>query len=173
MGFLHRIFERFRSRRKITQMLLGRQNPLLGGFHWSLYITRNEKELVYAMHEHSVIRIVGYVMGYFKNGQTPVQPWSLYLNFNKQHRHIPLRSEHFTTDGENVSRKLMEEIEAIDPGYHVRGAEPIFLEARTRRRIKISEPMGYSNIEIMLQSVNKQKEPTFFSIMDEVFGKNK
>ncbi|MBI4001266.1 MAG: hypothetical protein HY348_05730 [Nitrospira defluvii] len=101
----------------------------LPGFRWSLYIVRNGNQLAYAMHEHSVIRMAGYVMGYFADGGRPVEPWSLYLNFNPKHQTIKLGPEHFTPDGENITPALLREIESIDPGWKVKGAEPVFEEA--------------------------------------------
>lgn len=173
MGFLNTFIQRFWQRRNARDMILGKPRPVFGGFRWSLYITRNDKELFYAMHEHSVIRIVGYVMGYFKNGQRPVPPWNLYLNFNKRHQHILLDPTHFTADGENVTKKLIEEIESIDPGYRIEGAEPVFLDARSKKRIKISQFPEFPSIESLQKQANEPKELTFYSIMDEVFGKTK
>lgn len=84
----------------------------LFGYRWSLYIVRNDSELVYAMHENSVLRIVGYCMPYFKDGSVPVYPWALYLNFNKKHEAFKLTPEYFSPDGKNVTRALIEEVES-------------------------------------------------------------
>lgn len=145
----------------------------LFGFRWSLYIVRNENELVYAMHENSVLRIVGYCMSYFRGGASPVLPWSLHLNFNKKHKAFPLRSEHFTPDGENVTNALIKEVETIDPGWKVPGGEPVFVDARTKKQLKIRHKIDYNNLQKEIDNVGKPKEPTFFSIMGQVFGKNK
>lgn len=88
----------------------------LFGFRWSLYIVRDGNQIAYAMHENSVIRILGYVMDYFANGEVPVQPWSLHLNFNHKHQSFELRPEHFTPDGENLTNALIQQIQSIDPG---------------------------------------------------------
>ena len=148
---------------------MGFFNKLLG-YRWSLYVVRNEKELIYAMHEHSVIRMLGYVMLYFENGGKPVEPWSLYLNFNKNHQKLKLGTEHFTPDGTNLSPLLIKQIEAIDSGWKVKGSEPVFEEVATKKRLKISR----ENISIqgMLENVNKPSEITFFTVMRQVFGKN-
>lgn len=147
---------------------MGLLNKLLG-FRWSLYIVRDEKSIAYAMHENSVMRIAGYAMGYFAEGAKPVAPWSLYLNFNKAHKTIRLEPHHFTADGENITSKLAAEIEAIDPGWRVKGAEPVFEEAATKKRLKLSE--GNIDIEAMMRNVDKPREVTFYSVMNEVFGK--
>lgn len=86
-------------------------------YRWSLYVARDDKQLVYAMHDDSVIGIVGHVMAYFRGGANPVPPWSLYLNFNKKQKYFELHPEHFTMDGRNVTPLLIQEIESIDPGY--------------------------------------------------------
>lgn len=78
---------------------LGFFNKLFG-FRWSLYVVENGNVLTYAMHEHAVMAMVGYVMKYFADGGQPVEPWSLYLNFNHNHQSIKLGPEHFTQDGE-------------------------------------------------------------------------
>ena len=143
----------------------------LFGFRWSLYVVQNEKQLAYAMHENSVMRIVGYVMGRFAGGKQPVAPWSLQLNFNQSHKTIKLRPDHFTTDGENITQALTREIEAIDPGWQVKGGEPVFEEAASKKRLKISEHVsGKIDLEAMMRDIDKPREVTFFSVMDEVFG---
>jgi|GEM_PF-1964452 len=142
------------------------------GFRWSLYIVRDENRLVYAMHENSVIGIVGYVMGFYANGAKPVTPWSLYLNFNHKHQTIKLGPEHFTPDGENITSALIHAIEIIDPGWKVKGGEPIFVEAATKKRIRISNStLEHIDLQKILDNFDKPRDPTFFSIMDEVFGK--
>lgn len=144
----------------------------LFGFRWSLYIVRDGTKLAYAMHENSVARLAGYAMAYFAGGARPVPPWSLYLNFNRAHKTILLEPHHFTSDGENVTQALIAEIEAIDPGWKVKGAEPIFEEAATKKRLKLSEhPTGRIDVEAMLRNLDKPREITFYSVMDEVFGR--
>lgn len=144
----------------------------LFGFRWSLYVVRNSNQLVYAMHENAVVRMVGYVTRYFVGGREPVEPWSLHLNFNHTHQTIRLGSHHFTADGENVTPILIREIEAIDSGWKVKGGEPVFEEIATKRRIKISDrPLGRIDIQAMLDNIDEPREATFFSVMDEVFGK--
>ncbi len=122
----------------------------LFGFRWSLYVVQNGNKLAFAMHEHSVMRMLGYVMGYFADGGRPVEPWSLHLNFNHKHQTIKLGPEHFTLDGENVTHVLIQQIESIDPGWKVKGAEPVFEEAATTKRIKISE---YASGHIDIQAI--------------------
>jgi len=142
------------------------------GFRWSLYIVRDENSLAYAMHENSVVRLAGYAMGYFAGGARPVPPWSLYLNFNHDHKILRLAPHHFTPDGENVTPDLIAEIEVIDPGWRVKGGEPVFEEAATKRRLKISEHSpGGIDIEAMLRNLDKPSEMTFYSVMNEVFGR--
>lgn len=144
----------------------------LFGFRWSLYIVRDGNQLAYAMHEHSVVRMLGYVMSYFTNGGRPVEPWSLHLNFNRDHQTIELKPEYFSGNGENIATSLIQLIESIDPGWEVKGAEPVFEESATKKRIKISEHRaGEIDIQTMLDNFNKPKEQTFYSVMDEVFGK--
>lgn len=151
---------------------MGFLNKLLG-FRWSLYIVQNGNQVAYAMHENSAMRMLGYVMGYFADGGEPVEPWGLYLNFNHKHQAIKLEPEHFTPDGENVTAALIRQIEFIDPDWKVKGAEPVFEEAATKKRIKISENTpGHIGIQSMFDNINKPRELTFYSVMDGVFGKH-
>jgi hypothetical protein len=150
---------------------MGLLNKFLG-FRWSLYIVMNENQLVFAMHEDSVITMVEYVMGYFADGGKPVEPWSLYLNFNHKHQTIKLGPEHFTSDGENVTPALIRQIESIDPGWQVKGGEPIFIEALTKKHLKITEyKPQHIDIQTMFGNINKPRELTFYTVMDGVFGK--
>ena len=144
----------------------------LFGFRWSLYVVRHGNQIAYALHENSPMRMAGYVMGHFAQGAVPTDPWSLVLNFNPKHQTLTLKSEHFTSDGNGVTRLLVEEIEAIDPQWDTKGGEPVFEEAATKRRLKISEyTPGKIDLQAMLDNINEPKEPTLFSVLDEVFGK--
>lgn len=144
----------------------------LFGFRWSLYVVQNGNQLAYAMHENNVMRILGYVMGYFAQGGKPTEPWCLHLNFNKKHQTIKLGPEHFTANADDLTSVLIQQIEAIDPGWNVKGAEPVFEETTTKKRLKISEhPPGRIDLKAMFDNINKPSEKTFFSVMDEVFGK--
>lgn len=144
----------------------------LFGHRWSLYFVQNGNQLAYAMHEQSVMRMLGYVVDYFADGGRPVEPWSLHLNFNRKHQTIKLGPEHFTPDGENVTPALIQQIESIDPGWKVKGAEPVFEDAATKKRIKLSEnARGPVDIQAMFDNIDKPRELTFYSVMDEVFGK--
>ena len=143
------------------------------GFRWSLYVVRNENELIYAMHEHSVIELIDWVMvGYFEKGLSPVKPWSLYLNFNKKHKKIKLKSAYF--NGLRISDELMNAIQTIDPGWNVKAGEPVLVEVATKKNIKLREHIPGEKIDIqkMLDNINKPRELTFNSIMDEVFERN-
>jgi hypothetical protein len=145
------------------------------GFRWSLYIVQNKNEILYAMHGNSVRAILGYVMGSFEDGARPVEPWSLYLNFNHIHQGIELKPEHFEADGTgtNLSPLLIQQIQLIDPGWRVRGAEPRFEHAATRKSLKISDyVVGNIDIQSMIDNIDKPRETTFFSVMDQVFGRN-
>jgi hypothetical protein len=116
--------------------------------------------------------MVGYVMNYFADGAKPITPWSLVLNFNHTHQTIKLDSKHFTKDGEDVTPHLMKEIEVIDPKWRVKHSEPIFEDATSKKRLKItSHELGKIDIAEMIKNLDKPQEVTFFSVMDKVFGK--
>lgn len=143
----------------------------LFGFRWSLYIVQNGNQLVYAMHEHSAVGMLGYVMGYYRKGGKPVEPWSLHLNYNKKHQSIQLLPEHFTHDGENLTPAITQKIKAIDPDWLVKNAEPVFMEAATKKRIKINDFAASFDLQAIIDNPDKPREKTFYSVMDEVFGR--
>ena len=160
---------------------MGFFNKLLG-FRWSLYVVTGEKQLLYAMHENNPMKMVGYLMLYFANGKDPIEPWSLWLNFNHKHKAFKLHSKHFTPDGEGVTRVLIQDIEALDPGWEVSSAEPVFEDAITKKRLNINSfnrKSGQIDWEAHIQQMmddieqKKSREVTFFSVMDEVFGKQR
>jgi hypothetical protein len=125
------------------------------------------------MHENSVLAMVGYVMPFFSNGAKPLTPWNIYLNFNHKNLVLRLEPEHFTQNGENVTNSLINKIKEFDPGWMVKGGEPIFEEAATKRQLKITDyPSGPADIQAMLDNFNKPRETTFFSVMEEVFGES-
>ena len=129
-------------------------------------------KLTYAMHENSVMRMLGYTMSYFSNGRKPVEPWSLYLNFNHKHKSIKLGPEHFSPTGENITSELIRQISAIDPGWKVKGREPVFEDAVTKKKLKICDHgSGQIDLQAMIDNVGSPKEPTFHRVMDQVFGK--
>ena len=137
---------------------------------WSLYIVRKNQS-VYAMHGNSVMQIIGYVMGYFTNGQLPTNSWSLHLCSNG--KQILLGTNHFTNDGENPTSLLIQQIESIDCRWDGFSADAIWFEdSVTKKSIPISEHApGKIDVQSMFDNINKSKTLTFFSIMDEVFGK--
>jgi hypothetical protein len=116
---------------------------------WRLVVVK-ENQSVVAMHANCVIQIVGYVMGYFANGSKPIQPWSLYLCSNGQQ--ILLGSEHFTSDGENTTHLLIQQIESRVQlrsatlinrlkGRDVRASEPLDRQVKVaRNEIHTSHP---------------------------------
>ena len=111
-------------------------------------------------------------MGYFVNQSQPASPWGLVLNFNRTHKFIKLKPEHFTPDGENVSKVLLQKIQAIDPGWKVKGSEAIFEEASTKKKIPISRG-SLSGIDFpkIIDDADKPREITFYDVMDRVFEK--
>lgn len=151
------------------------------GFRWSLYITVNDNQVIYAMHENAVINLVGHVMRRFSNGNKPTEPWSLYLNFNHTNQNIKLGPQHFSQDGERITPLLSQQIKSIDPGYQVPVGDPVFVELATGKILKVLDDDTSDLINIKttqdmtkyleqrMANINKPKELTFFDILDQVF----
>lgn len=149
MGFLNRLF----------------------GYRWSVYIVRNDNELLYALQEHCPITLTGYLTGYFKEGRDPVAPWSLHLNYNRTHQAFQLTSQHF--NGEMQSAELIQRIEDLDPKWRNRcGKEPVFIEPATKRVLPLSETttsITAEGLQSMIDNAGKPPTTTYCSVMDEVF----
>jgi hypothetical protein len=133
-------------------------------YRWSLFVVHGGADVRYPMHENSAMRMVGYVMGRFADGAEPMPPWSLVLNCNLSNAAITLASAHFSKDGENVTRRLMENIKAVDPGYEVAGAPPVVIDQSTGKQV----PLGVDLLATL--EARDKNETTFSDIMDMVFG---
>lgn len=150
---------------------MGLLNKLFG-FRWSLYVVYGTNQLAYVMHENNVLQMVGYVMGYYAGGARPVPPWSIHLSFNREHRSFELCPEHFTADGEDVTDLLIQQIASIDPGWEVKGGEPVFMDAATKKRLPLSTKLDHSSSAALMRSALAPRERTFFDVMDDIFGKD-
>jgi hypothetical protein len=110
---------------------------------WSLHIVKGN-QLAYAMHANSVMQLIGYVMNYFANNGRPVEPWSLYLSSNGQI--VMLGSEHFTSDGENPTPRLIEQIDSLDSRWkYFKVGKVWFEEAATKKHLKITNAPPHSD----------------------------
>lgn len=150
---------------------MGLLNKLFG-YRWSLYITKNDNEVVYVMHENSVIRILGYVMDNFSCGKKPIPPWGLYLNFNKTNKNLKLTSDLFTDSNSDVDSimginhvdftdKIIKTISDIDPHYQVKGATPILMHVPTKKKMSLS-----------FHTKGNSDDLTLHDVMEMVFGGN-
>ena len=110
----------------------------LFGYRWSIYI-RNDGALTYALHQNSIFRLLGYVLTDFSEKGNPTAPWDILINCNKNDQWIKLDKSHFLDNGQGVNRSLLNQIETIDPGYRVKGAEPVFIEVRTKTELSLTE----------------------------------
>ncbi len=59
---------------------MGFFNKLLG-FRWSLYVVQDGNQLAYAMHEHSVMRMLGYSI-VWKSGAKRAAPRMLAVSYS-------------------------------------------------------------------------------------------
>lgn len=145
---------------------MGLLNKLFG-YRWAMHIVRNRTEIVYIMEGDDVSPIVCSVMTRFEKGCVPVPPWSLFLIFNKSRKSFELRPEQYL----NRMAPLYTILTEIDPEWvEVAKAEPVFYEASTMKKIKILGPKDFNGSWESIQNITRPKEPTFSTIMDEVFG---
>jgi len=143
----------------------------IGPVRWSLYIVRNNKDIIYMMKDNSVPSIVGYLMGQYANGGKPVPPWSLHLRNNGGNKEtFQLLPEHFTEDGETISNLLKEKLSSIDEKWLIFEPNSVFIEYKTKKKLKIMNETDYHNLQQEIDNMNKPKDPTFFDILRMVFG---
>ena len=139
------------------------------GYRWSLYICRENKTRYYVMHADSAHTILGYVMLQFGDGGQPVDPWELYLNFNKTNTYFKLGPEHFTNSGNDLSPALIAKLEEIGPDSKMGGRGPVFVDVVKKRTLKMNENLSLEDIRERNRS-GKPKETTALDIIAMVFG---
>ena len=155
------------------------------GYRWSLYVLKND-ELHYAMHNDSVIRIIGYIMGYFERNGNPKPPWTLRLNFNKDHNSIILNKNSFNENYDFPSKELMDQIKNIDPNFKVSGGEFKCINViNDKTEMPLSSTSGQSDIKdnlsedfssadmekLIMRSIKRKNVKTFMGVLDKkVFG---
>lgn len=141
-------------------------------YRWALFIVHGDTEIRYAMYCNSVIRMIGYVMGYYEHGSKPVQPWSLWLFSFPSQKRLLLQPEFFTPDGANITPDLIEAIESIDQRWKIKGDEPVFEEYASKNKLPLSAHGAGKSIDVtaLYASLNDPQEETFYSVMDGVFG---
>ena len=144
----------------------------IGPVRWSLYIVRNNKDAIYIMKDNSVLSIIGYIMKKYANGGEPVPPWSLHLRINGGNKEIfQLLPEHFSEDGESISNLLKEKISSIDKKWlDFEAGNSVFMEYKTKKKLKIINETNFNNLQDEIDNINKPKDPTFFDILNIVFG---
>ena len=124
------------------------------------------------MRGNCVIQIIGYIMSYFANDRKPISPWNLYLCSNG--KQILLGPEHFTADGENPTPLLIQQIESIDSRWNGFKAGEIWCEGTvTKKPLKLSEyTSGIIDVQAMYDNINKPRELSFLSALDDIFKKH-
>lgn len=134
------------------------------GYRWSLYIAKNGKELQYVANSDSVLPFLGWVESSFKEGN-PKEPWSVYLNYNKNHTAILLDTKYFLNKG--ISDDLISQIKKLDPKYLRPDNQlipPTAEDVIHRKKIKIT-----SSVKDVLKDGGR--EITFLGELNKIFRK--
>jgi hypothetical protein len=113
------------------------------GPRWSLYFFHKHEGLRYALHDDGVAILLDYVSAPIKKGKIISPDWELHINFNFEHKSIRL-VEAFFSEGD-VSQTLLDLIAIIDAEWMVAGGEPVFVDARSRKRL----PLGTSGWNLL------------------------
>ena len=131
-----------------------------------------KNETRYVMKANSPLRMAGYVMGRFKNNGKPVNGWKLFLGSAATKKYFELGNEHFTIDGEGVTKKLLDELDEMDSRWkYVEGDELEFENVKTNKKLKTSSyDLKNLNFEEMMRTVNQPKEEDLWTVLDEIFG---
>ena len=140
-------------------------------FRWTLYILKGEDEIAYVILADCAYSIVSLVMQHFIDGLKPVPPWSLHLQFHAGGESFELRPEHFTNNGKFFTQDFINKMNGLDPLWvKFPKAVPLVLEAATKKKLHGPEEMYNGSYE-SLQNFLNPKEPTFHSVIGEVFGR--
>jgi|SRR3989339_894825 len=134
------------------------------GYRWSLYITKNEKELQYVANSDSVLQLLGWASASFEKGN-PKEPWNVYLNYNKNHTAILLDKKYFVNH--SVADDLIVQIKKLDSGYLRPDNQlipPTAEDVIHRKKIKIT-----SSVKDVLK--NGGSEVTFLGELNKIFRK--
>lgn len=112
------------------------------GMPWSVYVIRNGNELIAAAHVASPIAALGVIGIWVEDYGDPVAPYSIGLNFNKDHTFVPLISENFDSFG-YPKNDLVSQLAIIDPKCLKRRSYeenpiPYFTEPATKRQLSQS-----------------------------------
>lgn len=142
----------------------------LFGPRWGLTF-QYDRDQRYELYGNSVIRIVGTVMSFYKNGGRPLEPWSLWLYCYKKKSGIMLKSYHFTADGENITSDLVTSISNLDPGFRTSG-DPIFEDLKTKKQYPI---YGETIFDVLSRNGDitelTNREDTAYDIIKGIFGR--
>jgi len=132
------------------------------GSRWSVYFMEGSTPR-FVLHEDSVVRMLGYLMGSYCRHGSPKPPWELFLDFGGQR--LRIERGHFSPDGEDLSRELIQALRAVDPNFdRIKGDDPDFVDLKTRRRLPLTRK---STIEAF--PITQQSERTLFDVLSDVF----
>jgi hypothetical protein len=142
----------------------------LFGPRWGLTF-QHDRDQRYELYGDSVIRIVGTVMTFYKNGGKPLEPWRLWLYCYKRKSGFMLETNHFTSDGQNITSDLIASINNLDPGFRVQG-DPVFEDLKTKKHYPI---YGKSTLDILAGNGDifdlTAREETAYDIISKIFGR--
>lgn len=140
---------------------------------WGLFIVKN-RDALYEVRDNSPISLIGLVMKKFANGKEPVPPYSLWLHdYNPKNKiNIQLASKSFSEDGEEMSNHLKEMIFSIDEKCLDFDSNQIFMECKTKKKLKILNKTNYYNLDEEIANMRKPKPPDFFDVLALVFGED-
>ena len=139
-------------------------------YRWSIYIVKDPKEIHYFMHCDSVIKMIGYFLIQFCKYGPPPSPWRIYVNFNETHQSFQLTEDHFDSDNENISKKLVSDIKEIDYNYlNINSSMPLFYNAKTKKQIPLTRNLNNLFKKVNKTSIRKETE-TFFSVLDRIYN---
>jgi hypothetical protein len=158
-------------------ILFRRIAALFKGFRWSLYFVHKYEGLRYALHDDSVVYLLGYVLAPIERGAKISPDWELHINFNFEHKAIRIVEEYFS--GGDISKELLDQIAEIDPGWMVpHGQNPVFVDAHTKKQLSLgmrelvymSDAQRRASIERLIERRlnDENDEVTLDSVLSEV-----
>jgi len=140
---------------------------------FAIYIVFNNIKK-YVLRGNSPVKMLGYVMGNFKNKNKPNDGWSLYFSSLATKKHFVINCDHFTIDGEDLNDSLLMDLDEVDVRWrHFKGGDLSFSNYETKEKLKMSnDDLRNIDLEKMMKDLKKSNvKEDWFDVMHKVFGK--
>ena len=174
MGILGRLFGK---PQRYSQLNKAESEPTPEPYIWSLYVCRESKTLLFAVHTDSPLCVLGYLIDDFREYGSPQAPWELHLNYNPTNDSFKLESKHFSDNGSGISPALDRVLSDIDPHWERKGRDPVCIDLSSNKFIPMANPSTINEFlsgDMNWEKVSEKKSDdpdSFCSVITQIFEK--